>query len=113
LWIVKDGQLEEIKATKVAVAGFTPDDQVYEEHTIDLKEGLKFYMSSDGYADQFGGIKGKKYKVKAMKNFILKIFNKPFKKQSEALDKEIYNWMHAGEEPVEQVDDICVIGFEV
>ncbi len=113
LWIVRNGELEEIKATKVAVAGFTPDDQVYTEHIIDLKEGLKFYMSSDGYADQFGGIKGKKYKVKAMKNFILNIFQKPFKQQSDALDKEIYNWMHAGETPVEQVDDICVIGFEI
>ncbi len=113
LWIIENGELSEIKATKVAVAGFTPDDQVYVEHIIDLKEGLKFYMSSDGYADQFGGVKGKKYKVKAMKNFILNIFNHPFKKQSEELNQEIYNWMHAGETPLEQVDDICVIGFEV
>jgi serine phosphatase RsbU (regulator of sigma subunit)/ligand-binding sensor domain-containing protein len=113
LWIINNGELEEIKATKVAVAGFTPDNQVYDEHIINLKSGLKFYMSSDGYADQFGGIKGKKYKVKAMKNFILNIFNKPYKEQSDALNKEIYNWMHAGEIPLEQVDDICVIGFEV
>ena len=113
LWIIRNGELEEIKATKVAIAGFTPDDQVYEEHIIKLEEGLKFYMTSDGYADQFGGAKGKKYKVKAMKNFILNIFNQPFSKQSEALDKEIYDWMHTSEPPVEQVDDICVIGFEI
>jgi serine phosphatase RsbU (regulator of sigma subunit) len=59
LWIVKDGSVEEVKANKVAVAGFTPDDQVFDEHEIQLKEGLKFYMTSDGYADQFGGDKGK------------------------------------------------------
>ncbi|MGV6862760.1 MAG: SpoIIE family protein phosphatase, partial [Putridiphycobacter sp.] len=113
LWVVQNDELEEIKATKVAVAGFTPDDQIYEEHRIKLNEGMKFYMSSDGYADQFGGVKGKKYKVKAMKNFILSILDKSFHDQSEALNTEITNWMHGGEEEVEQVDDICVIGFEV
>lgn len=59
LWLVENNEVSEIKANKVAVAGFTPDDQVFDEHTIQLKPGLKFYMTSDGYADQFGGDKGK------------------------------------------------------
>lgn len=113
LWIVKDGEIEEIKATKVAVAGFTPDDQIFEEHTIKLEKGLKFYLTSDGYADQFGGERGKKYKVKALKNFILSICNKPYGEQSQSLENEIVRWMETFELQCEQIDDICIIGFEV
>ncbi len=109
----KDGNTEngfnEIKATKVAVAGFTSEDQAYEEHTIDLKTGLKFYMTSDGYADQFGGEKNKKFKIKNMKNLIVEMANEPFEDQKQKLEKELLAWMG----DCEQVDDVCVIGFEV
>lgn len=108
LWIVDNGEIEEIKATKVAVAGFTPDDQIYEEHVIPLKKGVKFYMTSDGYADQFGGIKGKKLKVKTLKEFILNVCNKEFGKQRDELEKNLIEWM----EGYEQIDDVCVVGFE-
>jgi serine phosphatase RsbU (regulator of sigma subunit)/ligand-binding sensor domain-containing protein len=108
LWIVENDEITEIKATKVAVAGFTPDDQVYEEHVIKLRENLKFYMTSDGYADQFGGLKGKKLKVKAMKEFILNICNADFQFQKEDLEKRLIDWM--GDH--EQIDDVCVVGFE-
>ncbi|MEX1003338.1 MAG: SpoIIE family protein phosphatase [Crocinitomicaceae bacterium] len=108
LWIVKDGELEEVKATKVAVAGFTPDDQIFEEHKITIEEGMKFYMTSDGYADQFGGDRGKKLKVKTMKEFILEICNKQYSDQREDLEEYLLEWM--GDH--EQIDDVCVIGFE-
>ncbi|UKN01933.1 SpoIIE family protein phosphatase [Paracrocinitomix mangrovi] len=108
LWIVQNGDIEEIKATKVAVAGFTPDDQVYEEHVIKIEEGMKFYMTSDGYADQFGGDRGKKLKVKTMKEFILNVCNKDFDKQRDELEKSLIDWMSG----FEQIDDVCVVGFE-
>lgn len=108
LWVVENGNLEEIKATKVAVAGFTDDDQVYEEHEIQLRKGMKFYMSSDGYADQFGGEFEKKYKVKNMKNFIIKNIDESFAGQKVLLEQEIVDWMGS----IEQIDDICVVGFE-
>lgn len=108
LWIIKNGLLEEIKATKVAVAGFTPDDQIFEEHVIPLTKDLKFYMTSDGYADQFGGLKGKKLKVKTMKELILRVCDREFEVQKDTLDKNLVDWM--GEH--EQIDDVCVVGFE-
>ena len=108
LWIVKDGELEEIKANKVAVAGFTPDDQVFDEHEIPFKTGMKFYTTSDGYADQFGGPKGKKYMIKNMKEFILNHCQKPYGDQRQNLENELADWMGGHE----QIDDICVIGFE-
>lgn len=109
LWVIENAALTEIKATKVAVAGFTPEDQAYEEHVIPLKKGLKFYMTSDGYADQFGGERNKKFKVKNMKNLIAQIADKPFAEQKALLEKELLSWMG----DFEQVDDICVIGFQV
>ena len=113
LWIVKGGVLEEVKATKVAVAGFTPDDQIFDEHTIKLEKGHQFYLTSDGYADQFGGKRGKKYMVKAMKSFIIENCDKTYSEQSQSLENEIVRWMASFEPHCEQIDDICVIGFEV
>lgn len=109
LWLIENNEVEEIKANKVAVAGFTPDDQVFEEHLIPLRKGLKFYMTSDGYADQFGGSKGKKYMVKNMKEFILNHCSQNYTLQRSELETELLRWM--GDH--EQVDDVCVIGFDV
>lgn len=109
LWIIENDELKEIKATKVAVAGFTADDQVYEEHCIELKPGMKMYMTTDGYADQFGGDQDKKYKVKRMKRFICEHSTLPFAEQRNLLEQELLSWM--GDR--EQVDDVCVVGFEI
>lgn len=111
LWIVdqKGENLEEIKASKVAIAGLTPDDQVFEEHIIELTPGLKFYMTTDGYADQFGSEKNKKYMVKTLKNFITKNALLNFEEQKLQLEQELVSWM--GDH--DQVDDVCVVGFEL
>jgi serine phosphatase RsbU (regulator of sigma subunit) len=109
LWILKDNEIEEIKATKVAVAGFTPDDQIFQIHEIDIKPGDTFYMSSDGYADQFGGERGKKLKVKAMKQILLENKDLPMEEQRNQLDQKMSEWMDG----YEQIDDICVIGIKI
>lgn len=110
LWIVENNELSEITATKSAVGGFTDDNQQFEVHTIDLKGDLRFYMTSDGYADQFGGPKGKKLKVKTMKEFILSIQKEPMKAQEKMMEEHILGWMN---DEYEQIDDICVIGFRL
>ncbi len=107
LWLVRSGELTEIKATKVAVAGFTSEDQVYEVHEIDIQEGDTYYMSSDGYADQFGGPKGKKLKVKVMKELIMGMQDKVLSQQKTELNTAIEDWM----QDIEQIDDICVVGL--
>jgi len=113
LWIIQSGEFSEIKATKCAIAGFTPDNQVFEEHQISLSKGMKFYMSTDGFADQFGGEKGKKYMVKKMKNMIISISDRPYNEQHKLLESEVLDWMENYVKVHEQIDDICVMGFEL
>jgi serine phosphatase RsbU (regulator of sigma subunit) len=106
LMILEDGEISEIKATKVAVGGFTPMDQKFDLHEIDIKPNQTFYMTTDGYADQFGGVKGKKLKIKALKQTIIDNGNRSMDEQKNVLNQVIVDWMDG----YEQVDDICVIG---
>jgi len=66
-------------------------------------------MFSDGFADQFGGPKGKKYKSRPFRNLILSIQDLIMEDQCKLLHKEFANWR--GE--IEQIDDVCVIGVKI
>ncbi len=107
LWYIRNGvnEIQEIKATKKAIAGFTDDSAVFEEHQLIFKTGDTYYIFSDGYADQFGQ-NGKKLMTKKFKEILLSIQHKQIKEQEEFLNNYIENW-RSGQE---QVDDILVIG---
>lgn len=66
LYIVTNGTLEEVKTTKASIGGHTEDSRQFDEHTINLKKGDCVYLTTDGYADQFGGEKGKKFTKKSI-----------------------------------------------
>lgn len=110
LWIIRNGatEVEEIKATKCAIGGFTDESQHYTTHELQFAEGDTIYMSSDGYADQFGGANGKKLMTKRFKEVLLSIQNQDMPMQLKSLDFEITEWMGS---TYEQVDDILVIGI--
>jgi tetratricopeptide (TPR) repeat protein/DNA-binding CsgD family transcriptional regulator len=76
---------------------------------IQLEPRDCIYIFSDGFSDQFGGEKGKKYKSANFKRFLMQIESKEMDAQKEILDTEINRWR--GE--IEQVDDICVIGLRI
>ncbi len=111
LWIIRNGQtaVEEIKATKKAIGGFTEDSQRYDTHEIKLQSGDSFYISTDGYADTFSGADNKKLTTKKFREILLAIQNKSMADQEVHLDNFIENWK-AG---TEQVDDILVIGVRL
>lgn len=113
LWLLKDGEIHETKATKVALGGLTPPDQEFELHEFQTQPGEQYYMSSDGYADQFGGpeveMGGKKLKVKNFKKLVIENSHLPMEEQKKNLEKAFFDWM--GE--LEQVDDVCVIGVRL
>lgn len=109
LLLISEGKLIEFKPTKNAIGGFTDYDCVFEEHEIDFKTNDCFYMSTDGYADQFGGPKGKKLMTKNFKEFLLSIHNLTMDEQKNQLENHILNWMG---NTYSQVDDMLLIGFK-
>ena len=110
LLLIRNGELIEYKPTKNAIGGFTDSDTVFKETSIDIQPNDLYYMTTDGYADQFGGEKGKKLMTKNFKDFLLQIHTLPMPMQQDELDKKIVTWM--GKEHA-QVDDILVIGIKL
>ena len=113
---VTDKVLYEIKPDKMPVAHYIKMDN-FANNMFKLKKGDRLYMFSDGYADQFGGPKGKKYKYKPFKRLIVNSSNKTMEEQNTILDKSIEEWMAYTDEVTgknyEQIDDICLIGIKL
>lgn len=109
LYIVRSSEVKEIKATKFAIGGYTDHDQEFEEHEITLSKGDLIVMSTDGYADQFGGNDGKKFMTKNFKLVLQKLTDHKPSDQLKMLQNAFIEWK--GDH--EQVDDICVMGFTV
>jgi serine phosphatase RsbU (regulator of sigma subunit) len=110
LYIVQDNQLKEIKADKFPI-GVNLDGRAdtYTNHEVPVKKGDCVYLFSDGYADQFGGPLGKKYKYNTFRKLLLEVHHKPMDEQRAILDRTIEEWR--GE--LEQVDDILVMGIRI
>ena len=67
------------------------------------------YLFSDGFVDQFGGARGKKYKSKTLLNFLTTNSESTLDKQKGLLQKEFNNWKG----DLEQIDDVCIMGFKI
>lgn len=106
--VVDDLKLYEIKADKQPIGRY-PNRQLYSNHEYKLNEGDVIFLFSDGYPDQFGGPKGKKYKSKTFKKFLLSIQDHSIDEQEKLIHYEFHHWR--GEH--EQVDDVCVIGIRI
>ena len=78
-------------------------------HQIDFEKGDMLYFYTDGFADQFGGPKGKKFKYKTLNNLLVENSSKPLIEQRQILLETFDNWK--GE--LEQIDDVCVFGVRV
>lgn len=109
LYYFSKNQFHEIKGTKSSIGDSLRNNEDFEEHVIAFEKGDTFYMTSDGYADQFGGDKEKKYMTKRFKLLLQEIQGLSLDKQKEKLKIEIENWM----KDTEQTDDIIVTGFQV
>lgn len=109
IYRIRDGELEEFKANKFPIGHYVEDPSLkYTNIDFELRENDIYYIFTDGYADQFGGPKGKKFMYKQFRELLLQIHTLPFEEQRQALDDAILNWMQ--DEP--QLDDILVIGFK-
>jgi len=108
LWLIRNNELIEIKANKQPVGKFIKP-KPYINHTIELQKGDTFYIFSDGYVDQFGGEKGKKFKSSNFKRLLLSIQNEPMNVQKKILQNNFSSWKG----DLDQLDDVCVIGVRV
>ena len=108
LWIVRNGELIEFKANNQPIGKFDYSEP-YQTHDIQVQSDDMLYLFSDGYADQFGGERGKKFKSANFKKLLLSIAQKPLNEQNEIINDAIESWK--GE--IEQIDDICVVGVRI
>ncbi len=109
---IQNGEMHQIKGDKISIGGMQKEkERIFTSHEIDISTPTSFYLFSDGYQDQFGGEKGKKFMSKRFRNLLFDIHQKPMQEQREVLDQKIREWMEVGNE--EQIDDILVIGVKV
>lgn len=110
LWIIRKGasEVEEIKAHKQAI-GLVENPTSFPTHTLELNLGDTFYIFSDGYVDQFGGEKGKKYKAPNFRKLLLSIQLKSLTQQHQIIDATFEDWKG----DLEQIDDVCVLGVRI
>lgn len=109
LWIIRNNNLIEITVDKMPV-GRSPKEHIpFTSTTFQLLENDLIIMFTDGYADQFGGPKGKKYKYKQLSELLIEITDKPLNAQSSSLQESFVKWKG----DLEQVDDICIIGIRI
>tara|TARA_B100000809_G_scaffold241831_1_gene265356 strand:+ start:923 stop:2314 length:1392 start_codon:yes stop_codon:yes gene_type:complete len=108
VYIIRDKELHEIKGDKQPI-GYSENHTPFVDHQFQLEKGDMIYIFSDGFADQFGGPKGKKLKYKPFKNKLIENSDKSIEFQEQELNTLFENWMGK----LEQLDDVCVIGVKV
>lgn len=109
LYIVRNNELLQFKADKFPIGMFIGEKQHFTNNCIQLQNGDHVYIFSDGYADQFGGPKGKKYMAGNFRELLKEMSKLPIENQSINLNQTIEEWRGN----LEQVDDILVIGIKV
>lgn len=109
LWLIRNKELIEFKADKMPIGKHDNQAIPFTKHSLDLQKGDLIYLLTDGYADQFGGEDGKKFKSKSLKNLLESIAHLPMYEQEKNLDTTFETWRGS----LEQIDDVCIIGVRV
>jgi serine phosphatase RsbU (regulator of sigma subunit)/Tfp pilus assembly protein PilF len=114
LWIVRKNsensapELIELKPDKQPIGKYS-DAKPFTTHTIELFENDTIYIFTDGYQDQFGGPKGKKFMAKNLKELLITINHETMEKQKQILDNAFSEWVG----DLEQIDDVTLIGIRI
>lgn len=108
-YIIRNGNVIECKPDKIPVGKYLEEEKPFTRNQIFLEKGDCIYTFTDGYADQFGGPKGKKFMSRQLKELLLTISDLPMKEQKEKLNSAFNSWKNN----LDQVDDVTVIGVRV
>lgn len=109
LYLVRNNELIQYKADKFPIGMFIGEKQNFANNTIQLQKGDMIYIFSDGYADQFGGPKGKKFMAGNFRSLLLETSKQDLSLQKQSLNQTIEQWRGN----LEQVDDILIIGVKI
>ena len=106
-YVLRDGEMTKLKATRKPI-GRSIETGCFTSEKWILNEGDLIYMFSDGFQDQFGGDRGKKYRAKRFQEFLSQIGENE-SLSDQPLKDEFYDWKREEE----QIDDVLVIGLKV
>jgi len=107
IYRIRDNSLNKIESDQLHGHSHLDYDIPCEKHEINVRSGDVFYLFTDGYPDQFGGEKNKKFTLKRFQDLLMKIYKKKMGKQKKILEDTITKWQGL----VEQLDDITVMGM--
>ena len=108
LYYIHKNEFMEIKPDKEPI-GYRENKTPFTNHSIKLKKGDCLFLFSDGYADQFGGPKGKKFKYKRLKSLLFENYQNPMEQIKTKLNHTFEDWKG----DLEQLDDVCLIGLRL
>lgn len=106
--LIKNNELIHLPCDKMPV-GKGMSESPFTKHHINVSKGDILYLYTDGYPDQFGGEKGKKFKYKQLEHLLLKNHSLPLTEQVKLLEEQFVGWKG----DLEQIDDVCIVGIKV
>ncbi|MGZ3883384.1 MAG: PP2C family protein-serine/threonine phosphatase [Bacteroidia bacterium] len=109
VWIVRGEELIDIKPDRMPVGKHERDTTPFTLHTVTLQKDDMVYTATDGFADQFGGSNGKKFKYKQLQQLLISVSKDTPELQKQKLDEAFEQWKGR----LEQVDDVCLIGVRI
>ena len=110
MYVISENELTQYKGDKHPVGAYVGEELIpFTNNEVNIKKGDLIYLFSDGYADQFGGVSGKKFMYKRFRELLLSISHLEMDKQKEKLEFSFDDWRG----DLEQLDDVCVMGIKV
>jgi serine phosphatase RsbU (regulator of sigma subunit) len=109
IYLLRDGGIIEYKADQMPIGIQISENIPFTRQLIHVKKGDVLYALTDGFVDQFGGPKGKRFMLKNFKTLLGEIYNKSMDEQKNLLNETLENWMAE----TSQIDDILVMGIRI
>ncbi len=109
LYLVRDKQITEYKGDKMPIGTYLEENQKFSAQKIALMPNDMIYLTTDGFADQFGGDKGKKFKSKQLEALLVEVSTAGVNEQKQVLSASFARW----KKQFEQTDDVSLIGIRI
>jgi transcriptional regulator with GAF, ATPase, and Fis domain len=109
LLLIRNKEIIEYRPNKYSIGGHSTEGKHFDLTEVAVQPGDLIYLLTDGYADQFGGDNGKKFKFKNFKELVLSVSNLRMSEQKQILDETFESWRGS----LEQIDDVCVMAVKI